>query len=226
MKRYICLFFLILSFMVLPVSARAGGGSSGGSGGSGGSGHYYHRHTTGEASPLSFVFVIGVCGFFGAIKMKDVIEKRHQAKKDLKEACIDSFWDEKDLIEKVKDSYFVIQNAWSQQDLITLSYYLTDDLYKEWENKVTWQQFRNERNVLKNVRLLHKSIISVHDDFDNTKDYFWVMIMGKMTDQIVRNQKVESVEYGAFKEFWKFVRDGDRILLDEILQEDEADLIK
>ncbi len=224
MKKYICIFFIVFVLVLVPVSARAGGGHSSG-GSRGGSTRRHYGHAT-SASPISTIVAV-VSGIgISVFSMTKIIKKRIESKKALDEAsAYDLFWVEDELIEKVKDSYFAIQNAWTHQDLTTLSYYLTQDLYEKWKSKITFQQLRNEKNVLENIQLLNKSIIEVHDDLDNTKDYFWVMIKGKMKDSIEQNGEVISVDYESFKEYWKFVRYGNRILLDEVLQEDEMDLI-
>lgn len=224
LKKYICIFFIVFVLVLVPVSARAGGGHSSG-GSRGGSTRRHYGHAT-SASPISTIVAV-VSGIgISVFSMTKIIKKRIESKKALDEAsAYDLFWVEDELIEKVKDSYFAIQNAWTHQDLTTLSYYLTQDLYEKWKSKITFQQLRNEKNVLENIQLLNKSIIEVHDDLDNTKDYFWVMIKGKMKDSIEQNGEVISVDYESFKEYWKFVRYGNRILLDEVLQEDEMDLI-
>lgn len=146
-----------------------------------------------------------------------------QAKEQLKEAYeSDDFWNESDLKNKVKESYYIIQQAWSDQDLTTLKNYLTDDLYKEWEVKINWQDFRNEKNILDDIRLLKKTIVSAYDDEDDSRDYFWVAIEGKMNDQMIKDHEIVSESHEVFIEYWKYMRDGDKILLDEVLQEDEV----
>lgn len=51
---------------------------------------------------------------------------------------------------------------------------------------------------------------------------FWVYIEGMMDDLTIdeQNQVIESYD-GVFVEYWKFKRLGNRILLDEIRQQDE-----
>lgn len=223
LKKYSLIIIMIFFIALIPVSARAGGGGSGGSGSGGGSSHTHTSTSSSRAYPgTSLIIWAMMAGGLYYLKRGHIHKMHKNAQKDLENAYdLDPFWNEDDLKEKVKQSYYVIQEAWSQQDLEKLKRYLSDDLYQQWQIKIEWQKYRGERNELTNIRLLSKSIISIHDDEYNTKDYFWVAIEGKMHDEIIREHEIVSVNTETFIEYWKFLRVNDVIVLDKILQEDE-----
>ena len=63
----------------------------------------------------------------------------------------------------------------------------------------------------------------LYDDIDNHQDYFWVYIEGKMNDTMVQDEQIIESHHDTFVEYWKFIRYGDDILLDEIKQQDEVE---
>lgn len=223
LKKYSLIIIVSFFIVLMTVSARAGGGGSGGSGSGGGSSHTHTHTNTSRVYPGASLIVLALMG--GSIyylKHEHIRKMQKNAKKDLEIANdLDTFWNENDLKEKVKKSYYLIQEAWSKQDLDELKKYLSDDLYQQWLIKIEWQKFRGERNELTHIRLLSKSIISIHDDEDNTQDYFWVAIEGKMHDEIIKGHEIISINIDTFIEYWKFIRIDDYIVLDRILQEDE-----
>lgn len=229
MKKYIFVFLFCFIIMLIPVSARAGGGNGGGSGG-GSSGTPHHYHDNDDRKEIypgtSFLVIVGMLGVVYYIKHEKIKKLHKQAKMQINNAYDkDNFWDEKILKQKVKEAYYQIQQAWSQQDLKTLKKYLSDDLYKQWEIKIEWQRYRNERNQLSHILLISKHIVSIYDDDNNDKDYFWVAIEGKMNDVMLSSEEVVDSNNEVFIEYWKFIRNHDYILLDRILQEDEYDYI-
>lgn len=222
MKKVLIIIIILMVCMV-PVSARAGGGGSGGSGSGGGSSH---THSSGKQTVGGTVgSFIGVGMFWGSlyiIKHRHIFLMKKETQKKLEVARVqDDFWDEKHLLSMVKDSYFMIQKAWSEKDLETLKTYLSDRLYQQWEIKLQWQDYRHEANVLDHIRLISKHIVDIYDDEDNSKDYFWVAIEGKMKDEIIVDHKVISSSHDVFIEYWKFIRADHHILLDEIQQDGE-----
>ena len=89
---------------------------------------------------------------------------------------------------------------------------------------------RKERNVLKRIRLLDIKSVFVHDEEDDTKDFIWFYLKGKMVDYVMNTDTLEKVEGStiptSFVEFWKFVRkDDDHFVLAKILQQNEGDSI-
>ena len=122
----------------------------------------------------------------------------------------------------VKRNYFIIQDAWSNKNLEILKDYLTPQLFEAWQTKMNWYEFQGKRNELTNIKLIKQHVVNVYDSENDDEDYFWVYIEGMMDDLTIddQNQVIESYD-GVFVEYWKFKRSKDRILLDEIRQQDE-----
>ena len=72
------------------------------------------------------------------------------------------------------------------------------------------------------MKLIKQHVVNVYDSENDDEDCFWVYIEGMMDDLTIdeQNQVIESYD-GVFVEYWKFKRLGNRILLDEIRQQDE-----
>lgn len=230
MKKIMIVIFIVI-FFVSPVYARAGGGGSGGSsGGGGGSSPSSHGHHTSEKSSyLGRMGSLGglclVCGGIFYLRHRKASALHKKMKPELKAAKEnDSFWNENDLLKKVEEIYFIVQRAWSSQDTQTLKQYLTDDLYEQWSVKIEWQKYKHEQNLLDHIRLNVAMVVDIHDDIDDSKDYFWVYIIGRMDDQTVVDENVVSRQDDAFVEYWKFQRDGQNIKLADVKQEDEMDI--
>ncbi len=223
-SKYLLLLLVILVLVIIPVSARAGGGG-GGSGGSGGGGSHHSSSSSNTYNPITSVVAISmIIGVFYMLKYSKIRKMNKETKSNLKNAYDkDDFWSERELKGKVKEVYFIIQKAWSKQDLDTLKLYLTDRLYQQWSIKIEWQKYRHEQNVLTHLRLLSKDLILLNDDEDDTKDYFWVAIEGYMHDSTVVDDEVVNFNNETFIEYWKFVRNDNSILLDDILQENQID---
>ena len=226
--------FCVLNFSLVSIEARAGGGSSGGgSGSSGGSSStsYSHYDHTGQEGPYSSIisivsfigftyFVLQVKRYYSRIKAKEAhwqLKKQMQTLDDQ-----DEFWNNERIKKAVQESYYKIQEAWSNQDIETLKKYLTPDLLDAWTTKLNWYEYQGKRNILKNIRLIEQDVINLYDSKNDDEDYFWVYIEGKMDDHMIdENQRVIEKNTDIFIEYWKFKRQGQSILLDEIKQEDE-----
>ena len=78
--------------------------------------------------------------------------------------------------------------------------YSTEKLYNNHKTKLEWMKVRNERNILKKVKLLSIRVFGMEvDKVENTRS-IWVAIKGSMID------------------YWKFNNVNDRWILDEIKQ--------
>ena len=91
-------------------------------------------------------------------------------------------------------------------------------------------KFKNQKNVLKNVRLLKALPVALHDDPDNSRDYIWFYIKGNMIDYTIdtnTEQIIDGSKFPAsFVEYWQFTRKGNDWVLNKILQDDEEDQIQ
>ena len=80
---------------------------------------------------------------------------------------------------------------------------------------------RNERNILKKVKLLSIRVFGMEVDKVENKRSIWVAIKGSMIDYIEKDKKVfEGNKHisASFTEYWKFNNVNDRWILDEIKQ--------
>lgn len=212
---------------------RAGGGSSGGShsssGGSSSSRHYGRR---GYSSPLSNIIsaIIFILILFAStiILYFKVLRASFNSKRYLR------LLDNKDITFKYKtiekrviETFYVVEEAWTNNDIVKAKDYMDKDLYENFKSKLEWMDINNRRNILKKIRLVNLKPVSVYDDNDDKKDLIWFYIKGKMIDYIV-DTKTKSIVSGdtknkSFVEFWKFVKnENNKWVLSEILQEDES----
>lgn len=141
----------------------------------------------------------------------------------------DNAWKYKEISETVSDSFYAIQNAWTNMDLTSAAKYMSDELLDSFQTKLNWMAFRNQRNVLEKIELLSALPVAVYDDKDNSRDFIWFYIKGKMVDytiDTVMQLKVEgNTSATSFIEYWQFVRRENYWVLNKILQKDEADQI-
>ena len=212
---------------------RAGGGSSSGghssSSGSSSSRHYGRR---GYSSPLSNIIsaIIFILILFAStiILYFKVLRASFNSKRYLR------LLDNKDITFKYKtiekriiETFYVVEEAWTNNDMVKAKDYMDKDLYENFKSKLEWMDINNRRNVLKKIRLVNLKPVSVYDDKDDNKDLIWFYIKGKMIDYIV-DTKTNSIVSGdtknkSFVEFWKFVKnENNNWVLSEILQEDES----
>lgn len=238
-KMIIVMLLVLLILTPVPVLARAGGGSSGGSGGgsSGGSsgtshttrGRSYYRQSPAErlAGMAGFGLVMVSMAGFTVYKRRQRAMAMHREVSETLEMLDDQdyFWNEKRIKQQVEKCYYAIQEAWSNQNLEVLKQYLSPSLYESWQIKINWQQFQGQRNVLSDIKLLKHDVVNLYDSTDNNEDYFWVYIEGKMNDKMLdaENQIIES-NNDVFVEYWKFIRNGNNIYLDKVLQKDEFEV--
>ena len=211
---------------------RAGGGSSGGSHSSSGGSSSRHYGRRGYSSPLSniisaiifiiIIFASTIILYFKVLRAS-FNSKRYLRLLDNK----DSTFKYKTIEKRVIETFYVVEEAWTNNDISNAKDYMDKDLYENFKSKLEWMDINNRRNILKKIRLVNLKPVSVYDDKDDNKDLIWFYIKGKMIDYIV-DTKTKSIVSGytknkSFVEFWKFVKnDNNEWVLSEILQEDES----
>ncbi len=211
---------------------RAGGGNSSGSHSSSGGSSSSHYGRRGYSSPLSniisaIIFIIIIFASTIILYFK-VLRASFNSKRYLR------LLDNKDITFKYKtiekrviETFYVVEEAWTNNDISKAKDYMDKDLYENFKSKLEWMDINNRRNILKKIRLVNLKPVSVYNDLDDNKDLIWFYIKGKMIDYIV-DTKAKSIISGntknkSFVEFWKFVKDDDNEwVLSEILQEDES----
>ncbi len=217
---------------------RAGGGSSGGGGSGGGSsggGSSAHHSVTGRQSTpfgavVQFVMITLVL-FSSSILFYIKLTKRSRKAKKLMNQIMqsDNAWKYKDISATVEDSFIAIQTAWSNMDMTPSAQYMSEELYDSFQTKLSWMSYRNQKNVLENIKLIRALPVAVHDDPDNSRDHIWFYIKGRMVDYIIDTNtqlKISGNTSAAFfEEYWQFIRKENSWVLNKILQKNESDQI-
>ena len=115
-------------------------------------------------------------------------------------------------------------------DLSISQDYMTASLRTSFHTKLSWMQYKRQKNVLKRVKLLSAIPVALYDDPDDSKDFVWFHICGRMIDYTVdvdTGEKTDGSSFPqSFEEYWQFTRAANgRWVLNEILQTDQADQI-
>lgn len=218
---------------VSAVSLRAGGGSSSGGGGGGGSSSGSSSHSSGRGRPMTLFdyillpFVLFSSSIVFYIRLSRRARKAKQLMKQMTQS--DSAWKFKEVSADVADAYMAIQEAWANMDMTPAKRYMSDELFDEFQTQLNWTKYKNKKHVMKNIRLLKSLPVAVHDDRDNSRDYVWFYIKGKMVDYTIDTNTQLVIEGkttpSSFVEYWQFIRKDGRWVLNKILQKDEEDKI-
>lgn len=223
------------SFILL--RAGGGGGGSGGGGGGSGGGSRNSSHNSGTnrqptlfESVLQFILTPFVL-FSSSIIFYVKLTKRSRKSKKLMKQMVqsDNAWKYKDISTIVKDAFHAIQVAWANMDMTPAAEYMSDELYDSFQTKLNWMAYRNQKNVLENISLLQVLPVAVYDDTDNSRDFVWFFIKGRMVDYIIdTNTQLKlsgSTAPTSFIEYWQFVRKEEKWVLNKILQKNESEQI-
>ena len=127
------------------------------------------------------------------------------------------------------DAYMAIQEAWANMDMTPAKRYMSDELFDNFQTQLNWTKYKNQKHIMENIQLLNALPVAVHDDRDNSRDYVWFYIKGKMVDYTIDTNTQLIVEGktmpSSFVEYWQFIRKDGRWVLNKILQKDESDQI-
>ena len=231
-----------------PVALRAGGGSSGGGGGgssgggggsSGGRTHVSGRGGQGSQNPLGGFLssLVMMAGFAVMVSAGAIVYRLRISKfaKNTKRLMLllqrkDSAWKYSRMQDQVRTTYFAVQKAWSNLDMTPAQPYLSEELFNSYQTQLNWMKMKHQRNVLKRIKLREAVPVAVHDSEDDTEDFVWFYIKGRMIDYTIdteTNMKVAGSSVAeSFCEYWQFVRKEEtRWVLNRILQKDEGDQI-
>lgn len=225
------------------VQLRAGGGgSSGGTGGSFSSGthghgssgyycNYNNQFLCAIHNIFSWIVFISI-SFIGVIFLYvKVLRSSFNSKKYMRMLSKkDIAWKYKDIERQVIQTFYVVQESWSNMNMEQAKQYMSKDLYESYKGKLEWMEIGNKRNVLKRIRLINLKPVSIHDDENDDKDLVWFYINGSMVDYIIDTMANKSIDGNRFFskpfiEFWEFTRKGDKWVLSQILQSNESDKI-
>lgn len=225
----------IESTSITQLRAGGGGGSNAGSSGGGGSsGSSYHYIPYGRGSWVSALInavMLPIIFCSSAIAFYFKLSKRsRKSKKLIKQIqSSDNAWKFKNIQKTVEESFYAIQNAWTNLDMTDATKYLSDELLESFNIKLNWMKHRKEKNILKNITLLKTLPVSVYDDSDNSRDHIWFYIKGKMVDYTINTETMTKTDGSksatSFVEYWQYIRKDDRWVLNKILQKNEEDKI-
>lgn len=225
MKKILLFVFVCLissCFLFIPVvDARAGGGSSSSSG-------TRHSSSNGKTNPISSV--ITTILFMGVAYSSIIIIKVRltKAKVTTKRKFKRIKWDYELVEKRVEESYFIIQNAWAENNMKKAKRYMTPELLDNFQSKLNWMEVCNKKNIMKNIKLLDCYPISFVDEEKDCDDRLWVYIKGKMIDYVIDLKTNEVIEGSTmnkwFVEYWLFSKNkkGEWVL-NKILQEDQLE---
>ena len=209
------------------------GGSSGGSSGdSGGATHHSGgRYRTSQLQSILEFIMLPIILFSSSLLFYVKLSKRSRKSKKLMKQMMkkDRAWKFKDISSIVNQSFFAIQTAWTNMDMSPAKKYMSDELYQNFQTKLNWMAYRNQKNILENIQLVKALPVAVYDDIDNSRDYVWFYVKGNMVDYII-NTDTRSIISGntsatTFVEYWQFVRKDSQWVLNRILQKNETNQI-
>lgn len=216
----------------------SGGGGGGGSGGSGGGSHTGGNGASSQGGERSLVgdilfYILFVFAAFGTsiifgIKLSKSARSSKKLMKMLQNK--DGAWKYKNIYDQVKKTYYIVQKCWTNMDMLPAKSYMSEELYQNFNTKLNWMDYKNQRNVLKMIRLIDAIPVSVYDNDDDKLDHVWFYIEGSMIDYTVdkfTNAIISGKVYPErFEEYWQFTRESDRRwVLNKILQKHEEDQI-
>ncbi|MFX0548690.1 Tim44 domain-containing protein [Hathewaya histolytica] len=244
MKRLslFCSIFILIIFISMEgtvVMARAGGGGSSSGGSSSSSSSSSSRSSSsssrysdshGRNSPIGFVltlipillFTVGKT-VYSAVRDYKIYLKTKKMLRALSK--IDDMWDYNKLKIRVNKTFYTVQSAWMNRNHDLAREYMSKNIYDLHTSKTDWMTIRHEKNILENIRILSITPVAVQDFMDSSQNIIWFSIRASMEDYTIDDITMEIVDgnraISMFREYWKFVREDSKWVLDEIRQKDE-----
>ena len=135
----------------------------------------------------------------------------------------DKIWDSNYIRRRVETIFFKVQEAWIQRDQMIAKDFVSQALFDKHKLQTDIMIQNHEKNVMERINLIQARVVEVMDYVDDTRDQLWVFMRGTMFDYIADDRTSEP-KYGkpekpeAFFELWKFVRENNNWVLDEIDQ--------
>ncbi|MCR1950793.1 Tim44-like domain-containing protein [Clostridium sp. DSM 100503] len=231
LKRFSAIIMVILVVNgPLVAYARAGGGGGGGSHSSshGGSPSGSYR---GRSNPITSIINLGmfaIVGSAGTIVLKVRLSKKKaksiSAIKNLSKN--DYNWDYNSIKNDIEEAFYKVQVAWMERNQDLAKEYMSEKLYIRHKSKTEWMKVRKEKNILEKMKLISAIPIALQDQDGTNEDSLWVHIKAKSIDYTIKeetNEVIEGNKYRRthFEEYWKFIKNEKRWILDEIRQIDD-----
>lgn len=210
------------------VFARAGGGHSSSSHSSSSS-----SHSLGNGNSRGSI--IGVIVFAIITSSGGIIIKLRLGKRKVKSISVikklaksDDDWNYNEIKKEIKETFYKVQDAWMERNQNLAKEYISDKLYNKHESQIEWMKVKKQINILENMVLLGAVPIGIQDFEGINKDCIWVHIKAKAKDYTINeetNEVIEGKVHGCvhFEEYWKFIRNEHRWVLDEIRQIDDIE---
>jgi len=178
----------------------------------------------------SIGFLVGMAALVGIgaglYNWFDKIAKLSKKAKEKQEIALqkDSAWDIERLNKQTSDIFYRYQSDWSNNNSVAMKAYMTPRYYYHNQLMILALQQLKRRNNVENPIIKSLDLVDIHDDIDNTKDSFTMLISAKAVDDLL-DAETNSLMFRdkrPFKEFWKFIRtDDSKWLLDGIAQTTE-----
>jgi Uncharacterized protein conserved in bacteria len=232
----LCLVLVAAFLLSFSVAARAGGGGGGGGGG----GHSItsvHSGASGnQVSWTTLLYAVLINGTLIVILFhRDILfyfklhRKGFESRKTMAELNKrDAFFDYSNFRKTVEDTFYKVQDAWGERDQELDKAFLSQSLYEQFCTKTAEMKVRHEKDILRDIHLLDVIPVDVEDFPDSNVDFIWVYIKAKMADYVIDEQSRRvisgSKNIKSFVEYWKFIKEDGRWVLDEIKQKDEVKL--
>lgn len=235
--RLLCLTAVLMILGSFTAFARAGGASGGGGGGGGGgsSSHSHAGRSRGQGGRGGAVQALLLTGTFVVLGSAGTITYLYRAKKKQAEAREklkefskeEDHWDRREIQERVRESYYRIQECWRDRDLEEGRPYLSQKMQQEFQTKFEWSRMRHEVFVMEGIQLLDAILVEAENEDGDDRDYIWYLIHGKMIDYVYHEETGEllkgSRKMEDFFEYWRYVLEDGNWVLDEICQKEEVD---
>ena len=117
---------------------------------------------------------------------------RPAAREKLKEFSIgEDHWDRSEIQERVRESYYRIQECWRDRDLEKGHPYLSQKMQQEFQTKFEWSRMRHEVFVMEGIQLLDAILVEAENEDGDDRDYIWYLIHGKMIDYVYHEETGE-----------------------------------
>lgn len=232
---YLSTSFICFTLLQAAAFARAGGGGGSSGGGGGRRVHFFLGDLfSGSASTpeimLSILAIIIELVFVGSIITSAVIIfislKRKRAKSKIlleKLGKSDPIWNPETLDRHVRNSFYKIQKAWSDDNLSSVRHLLSDRVYDDFSSQLEKNRKGNVRNELSKIKIIKAYPVSVYDRIGEENDCVRYYIKASMLDidvDVITRQVLSEIRKPTkFAEYWCFRKKDGGWVLDEITSE-------
>ena len=177
------------------------------------------------------VFLGGIFGFITNSKKITRKFKRKTEKEIHLAESKDMTWDLDKLNLRVQDVFMDFQKDWSDFNINNMKTYLSANYMNHISLMMLAIKQRKRRNQVDKPKLLEWFAVDAEDLADNSQDRVKFHIRAKASDKLYEiDDKIENLLFERnveFQEYWYFVRNNDRWLLDGISQlTEDKSLIK